>query len=178
MPVTTFEEYRADLTDPQIERYRASQGRSVYRRDSGLLVIPVMGPPGTAPIVARVHAPYGTRTETFQSAKSGMPPVFPAPADTTSGDTLLVADLEFPLPTFDQDGKPVYGVQGEYTYVQPDGGRGPEDQFPINRHPFPTMLDYLTMLPRPKNNPVYDRVFMWNTDSVDVQLLGSYSLIG
>src|SRR4051812_40541949 len=97
MAAATFEEARADLVDLQAHKYRAGSAlESSYERNRGLLVIPVMGPAGTAPVVARVHAPYGVRTVEFAYAKQDAPPLMPAAADTNSGDTILSEGHTFP----------------------------------------------------------------------------------
>lgn len=131
---------RKDLQDVA---FRESTLVSKYDRSLGLLVIPVMGPVGTPPVVVRVHAPVGMRTADFAYTKTGTPPVIPAPVDTPSGDTILSSSLNIVVAriTPDDQNRMLYSISGSYLYVQPDGGRGETSQFPIDKHPFFTPLD-------------------------------------
>lgn len=174
----TFQEYRAELVDTNAHLYRDARSQSAYVRDEGLLVIPVMGPAGTAPAVVRVHAPYGLRRSQFTSQKVGQPPLFPPQADTTSGDKILTSDLVFTTPVPMPDGKLLFGVSGEYVYVQPLGGRGPDSTYPIDRHPYPTLINRLTALPPPTGDSIDDMTWQWNCDFVDARILCSYDLFG
>lgn len=181
----TFEEARPDRRDLQFHRYRGgSELVSRYNRDRGLLVIPVMGPAGTPPVVARVHAPVGYREVNFAYAKSGGPPLMPAAADTQSGDTILSEQHEFPAPGVGQDGRLMFGVRGSFLYVQPYGGRTPEDSFPIDAHPFPSPVDALGEFDMSGLDNV-PASFMsrtihgtYNQQVVDSRLLSSYKIIG
>lgn len=170
---------RPDFTDLQIDRYRDTATiRSSYQRDHGLLVIPVMGPAGTAPVVARVHAPYGTRTTSFNYSKHGSPPLMPSLEDTSSGDVLLAADLSFPAPITDQSGTLIYGAEGELMFVQPLGGRAQGDSFVLDRHPFPTKVDILGAYPSPEMSFPSSIMFgEWNSGSVDTAKLTSSGLV-
>lgn len=187
----TFEEARTDLIDLQAQRYKAGSGlQSHYHRDRGLLVIPVMGAAGTAPVVARVHAPIGYREVDFEYAKQGSPPLMPAAADSHTGDTILTEDHWFPAPSLDTEGQVVYGVRGHFVYVQPLGGRGPDDTFPIDGHPFVTGVDAIpdrrfVVPPRLVTpNLIGDRLVaavvdgMWNREVVDSRMLSAYRIIG
>ena len=170
---------RPDLLDLQIHRYRVGGGTvSTYNRDRGILVIPVMGPEGTPPVQVRVHAPIAVREVEFEYTKQGGPPVFPAPGDTPSGDTILTESLTFHAPITDQSGELVYSVSGAYSYVQADGGRSEGDTFPIDRHPFLTRIDLLGAIPSPQMSPTSE-LFRgrWNIDGVDTTKLASYGLI-
>lgn len=183
----TFEGARLDLVDLQYHRYQGGSNLfSRYHRDRGLLVIPVMGPAGTPPVVVRVHAPVGYREVDFSYAKSGGPPLMPAAADTQSGDTILTEEHNFPAPTPDQDGRLLYGVAGHFTYVQPYGGRTPEDEFPIDAHPFPTQVDALGQVELSgveslgELATVNGRILhgVWNRQVVDSKVLSAYKIIG
>jgi hypothetical protein len=171
----TFEEYRAELLD-NAERYRHSSGGSEFTRDTGILPIPVMGPAGTAPVQVRVHAPVGYRTIRYRAASKRTPPLVPAPADTTGGDTLLTSSITFPTPAPQEDGSLMFGVQCEYTFVQPEGGRGTEDTFPMDKHPYLTLIDAIELLP-PPGSGIRDEVeWHWNCAFYDMRLLGTYNL--
>jgi hypothetical protein len=174
----TFKDYRAQLVDTNAHLYTGSQGSSAYTRDEGLLVIPVMGPAGTAPSVVRVHAPYGVRRSRFAASKLYQPPLFPPAADTTSGDTILHSEITFPTPALGPEGALEFSVAGEYVYVQPDGGRDTESTFPINRHPFPTTINVLNRLRKPAADDGLDMTWHWNCDYIDARLLCSYDLFG
>lgn len=183
----TFEEARADLVDFQAHKYRTGSSlESTYHRERGLLVIPIMGPVGTAPVVARVHAPYGLRTVEFGYSKVDSPPLMPAAADTHTGDTILSETHTFPAPGTNMDGHLVFGVRGTFTYVQPLGGRTPEDKFPIDAHPFPTAIDGLGEFNTAvlTTSPGQDQFMSdaidgrWNRDNVDARVLSAYKIIG
>lgn len=169
----------ADQKDLQYHYYLGTSALSKYSRTQGLLVIPVMGPTGTAPAVVRVSAPYGMREVEFEYRKQGSPPLFPAPADTTTGDVLLTADQEFPAPIPSPQGGLVYGVRGTHTYVQPLGGRAQGDTFPIDAHPIVTRVDTLgedvTELTNPDDLVTYGQ---WTKDGVDTNQLTASKIIG
>lgn len=174
----TFQEYRAKLLDRDAHRYMHSSGESKFVRDEGLLVLPVMGPSGTAPRVMRVHAPFGVRSSVYDGAATGRPPLLPAPGDTGDGDTLMTSSYTFPIPRPNEDGSAIFGVRAEHTYVQPDGGRGAEDTFPMDKHPFPTILDMIEELPPPTGNAADDVDWHWNVAGYPMTLLGTYNLFG
>lgn len=174
----TFQEFRAELVDTNGHLYRDSRVQSAYIRDEGLLVIPVMGPAGTAPSVVRVHAPYGVRRSRFRAEKENQPPLFPPQADTDSGDVILHSEVAFPAPAPNPDGRLVFAVSGEYTFVQPLGGRGPDNTYPIDRHPFPTAVDRIGSLPPPGVDTLDDSTWWWNCEYIDARLLCSYNLLG
>jgi hypothetical protein len=137
-----------------------------------------MGPIGTRPVVVRVHASVGYRSVQFEYAKQLQPPLFPAPADTDSGDTILSSSLVFPVPRINESGDLTFGVSGEYVFVQPGGGRGTEDKFPIDKHPFVSPIDVIDKYPGPYGDPEVDVTWQWNLRSVDARLLGSYGILG
>lgn len=168
-----------NLFDLQVDRYRDQASTvSSYSRDRGLLVIPVMGPAGTAPIIARVHAPYATRTVKINYSKHGSPPMFPALTDTPSGDTLLAENLDLPAPIVDQQGRLVYGISGELVFVQPLGGRTQGSNFPIDRHPFPTPIDLLGAFETPEMSFISQVLYgEWNSQNVETAKLTSSGLI-
>lgn len=185
-PSATYEEARLDLLDLQFHRYRGGGLVSRYHRSRGLLVIPVMGPAGTPPVVARTHAPIGYREVDFNYSKSGGPPVMPAAADTNSGDLILSEEHSFPAPSPDQNGRLLFGVNGHFTYVQPDGGRTPDDTFPIDSHPFPSQVDALGQYDLSATESLTDTATFqdrvvngaWNMQVIDSRLLSSYNIIG
>jgi hypothetical protein len=132
-----------DRYDVQYNSYRKVEVNSSYRRTLGLLTIPVMGPAGTAPVVARVHAPYGTRVSNFDLVKAGAPPVFPKQADTESGDILLGATVSVPAPVLDGEGEAVYQMVGQHVYVQPLGGRKEDSTIKFDGLPFFSIVDMM-----------------------------------
>lgn len=175
----TFAEARSDTYDLQSSQYRKSVVVSRYSRDEGLLTIPVMGPAGTAPVVSRVHAPIGYRHVDFDLARDGAPPVFPAQADTTSGDVILSSDLAFPAP-MGVGAMLVFACRGRYEFVQPGEPRGTESLYPFDRHPFPSMVDALGLVDRARApfgtqgaNTTYN-----TGDGVDARYLSSYGMLG
>jgi hypothetical protein len=174
----TFAAARQKLRDIRADAYLASAGMSTYERDEGLLVIPVMGAVGTAPVVRRVHAPIGYRQSEFSYAKDRVPPLFPAMANTTTGDLILTSELGFPTPRPNTNGDLTFGVTGRYTFVQPSEPRGTESEFPIDKHPYVSALDILHTLPPPTGEPDKDMFWTWNSDAVDARLLCSYDILG
>jgi hypothetical protein len=173
----TFAEARLKLRDLFGHAYRTSVQHSRYRRDEGILVIPVMGPAGTAPAKFRVHAPIGYREFEFEYAKDNTPPLYPAQADTGTGDTFLGADIVFPTPRINDGGWLTFGVRGTYTYVQPEGGRSTEDSYPIDRYPFVTQLDALHTLPAPAGDGLQDAAWTWNSQDIAASLTQSYDIV-
>ena len=166
-----------DLYDFQPHRYSTSKGESSYSHDTGILVIPVMGPVGTAPVTVRTHAPIGFRTYTFEHVKDGTPPILPAMANTPSGDIFLGGAIGFPTPTQNIDNTLRFGQHGEYTYVQAEV-RGSTSVFPIDRHPMPTMIDSLGV------DKLYDLDgqpglldMRWQANGVDAKVLTSYGIV-
>jgi len=133
----------ADRKDLQDLAFRESTLVSKYDRSLGKLTIPVMGPAGTAPVVCRVHAPFGMRFVDFAYTKTGTPPVIPSPTDTPTGDTILSSTMAITVGrlTADDQNRMLYDIKGSYVYVQPNGGRSETSQFPLDKHPFYTPLD-------------------------------------
>jgi len=170
---------RLSMRDGYAQAYRHSASESSYKRNEGLLVIPVMGPAGTAPVVARVHAPYGVREFSFEYAKDRIPPLFPAQATTDSGDTILASVIQFPTPRPNHNGDLTYGVSGTYSYVQPLGGRSTEDGFPIDKLPFVSAIDVLEAMPPPKGSDMIENMnWRWNVSDIPAPLMCSYTIVG
>ncbi len=174
----TYAEARIKTRDYRVEAYRHDTLQSSYERDEGLLVIPVMGAAGVAPAVVRVHAPIGFRKVNFEYAKDRVPPIFPAQADTDSGDTVLTSTLNFPTPALQTNGDLTFGVAGEYVFVQPLGGRSTEDKYPIDKHPYVSIIDAMHTLPHPTPYEVENEMWCWNSQDIDARLLGSYGILG
>ncbi len=175
---TVMSALRPDLIDREAHKYHKSKLLSSYERDTGLIAIPVMGAVGTAPVITRVHAPMGTRRVEFEYIRSGAPPVFPAPADTNTSDTFVSSSLVFPAPT-ETNGNLIFGVRGTYLFIQPDDGRGTESLFPVDAHPFPTLVNALgTVNPQMVDPNLFGGVNTWRTDSVDARALCGYNIMG
>ncbi len=174
----TFQETRAKVYDLNSTAYQRAQLHSSYSRDEGLLVIPVMGPAGTFPKVVRVHAPYGTREAEFDYVREGAPPVFPAQADTGSGDVILSGRVTFPVPQ-ERGSKLVFGARGSYTFVQAAVLRGPDDPYQFDRYPFPSLVDGLGQLnPRGQLGEGQGGYTSYNTAVIDSRYLSSYGILG
>jgi len=168
-----------DQLDLQSDRYRKSTIASKYTRDEGLLVIPVMGPAGTAPTIVRVHAAYGTREVGFDYIKQGSPPLIPSLTDTNSGDILLRTELTIPAPIIDQQNNLVYQTVGGYTFVQPLGGRTQNSVFPIDAHPFATKIDTLGEMEPYLSDPTLRKVDgQWSQQGIDTSILTANKIIG
>ncbi len=169
----------ADRIDLQFSKYQRSGMNSRYKRDEGLLVIPVMGPAGTPSCLVRVHAPVGVRSTDFEYVKQGTPPLIPAMQDTTSGDIFLGAVVEFKAPVMDDQKILMYAARGEYEFVQAAGGRGQGDTFPIDSHPFLTSVDALgELMPNMTSPQDLTTDGLWYEDSVDTNLLTTSKTIG
>jgi hypothetical protein len=173
----TFKAARPQVVDTDTARYLKSSMFSTYDRVEGKIAIPVMGPSGTAPVVVRVHAPIGFRDVEFEMIKEGMPPVFPAMADTASGDTILSGSVEIPKPFLLQNGGLRYGIKGNYSYVQPAGGRATEDVFQTGRNPYYSTLDFVELYPDAPSGVLEGQEWSWNQDGIDARTFGSYRMI-
>lgn len=173
----TNKEIRPDYVDLHKERYLQSEGASQFIRDEGLFVMPVIGPEGSAPVVIRTHAPIGYRRGTYKAVKSKGPPLFPAQADTLSGDIILNSSISFPTPQEGLNMDLVYGVDCDYWYCQALP-RGTEDSFPINSHAFASLVDALGVIPLnalTKNNQIVpDNT--WNSPLVDSKEMQAYKI--
>lgn len=131
--------------DAQSSLYNSNNGGSSYTREEGLLVMPVMGVPGTPPRIVRVHAPYGTREVRFAYSKRGTPPIFPSlgvntPTDPITGnqDIFLSGSLTASTPTIGGNEDQLdYAVTGHYTYIQ-SNLRGPNDNYQTGQIPYQT----------------------------------------
>ena len=168
-----------DQIDLQTARYRKSSIASRYTRDEGILVIPVMGPAGTAPVMVRTHAPYGVREVEFDYIKQGSPPLMPSLTDTNSGDILLKTSVTVPAPATDQQNNLLYQTVGGYTFVQPLGGRSQNDVFPIDAHPFITKVDTLGEMDPYIGDPTLRKVDgQWSQQGLDTAILTANKLIG
>jgi hypothetical protein len=131
-------------------RYDADYNVATYSRDDGLLVCPVMGPPGTPPKIIRTHAGVGFRTQQWGSRKRGAPAPFPAMQDTPSGDTFLGGDLVISAPEVGgNEDQFDYVTTGAYHFVQtvsdsqatyPGSFRTTDDKFQTGRKPYQTNL--------------------------------------
>ena len=181
----TYNQGTPDLYDFQAHRYRTSKGESTYSRDDGILVIPVMGPDGTAPVTVKTHASIGFRVYTFEQVKDGTPPLLPAMADTPSGDVFLGSTISFPTPGQNMKNDLRFGQRGEYTYLQAEV-RGSTSVFPIDRHPMPTMIDslgldrLLELDVQPGPQGLEQVSFLderWQADGVDAMALTSYGIV-
>ncbi len=185
---TVFHEAKPLIVDKQRDNYRHASIKSSYTSDDGILVIPVMGPVGTPPVMARVHAPIGYRTTEYHASKQGSPPVYPAQYDTPSGDIMLSSSVEIPGPVEDSQGKLVFGVRTVYNFVQGleyledgtlyrSGPRKTEDWFPLDKLPFLSMTDTLGAVDRQASGENQGGYNTWNAPLVDSRVLGSYRMI-
>jgi hypothetical protein len=177
MAEETFAATRQKIRDQAAFAYQQAVNFDTYQRFKGVQPIPVMGPVGTPPVLARVHAPYGIRKAEFEYARDRVPPPVPAPADSDSGDTILSAEYVFPTPRVNANGSLTYGVKGELVFVQPLDGRGTESEFPMSLHPFVSPLDAVHTKPGPSGDGEDDLTWQWNSKSYDMRTLGSYGIL-
>ncbi len=88
-----------------------------YEFDSGLLVIPVAGPPGTPPKIVRTHSPLGAKTMVFAGQRVGALPKLPDPTPQNANEILLAGHIKPAVPSLSMDGTPVARVEGSFSYV-------------------------------------------------------------
>jgi len=106
--------------DGQSGAYRRFQAGTNYDNDSGQLVCPVAGPPGTPPRVIQVYAPIEFQTVKFDACKEGTPPIVPQiGVNRQNGAVFLEGTLS--LRPFMADGQNCYNFvsKGEYLFVKP-----------------------------------------------------------
>ena len=124
----------------QTGEYREVDHWSKYKRDEGLLMLPVAGPAGVGedPVeIVRVHAPVGYRTVDWKIHKRGNPPVCPNPNYSGTGnDVLCETAVDVNMPGLTVEGALYdWNVKGSYTYIQRTA-RQASDGFPTGNYPF------------------------------------------
>lgn len=101
------------LPGAQTQRYGAVRQRT---RNEGILVMPVAGPPGTPPMIVRVHAGLDMSTVDFDASKIGEPPIVPAAEPRDPNLILLGGSQTASLPMI-QPGGHIWQLSGHYEYV-------------------------------------------------------------
>lgn len=87
-----------------------------YLFDSGLLQVPIAGPPGTPCEIIRWHAGVGQQLVTFAAQRTGARPELPTPEPQSSNEVLASLHVKPMAPTVMADGTPVCRVEGSYTH--------------------------------------------------------------
>jgi hypothetical protein len=122
--------------------YKRYENANTYRREEGILILPLASSPPTSPtapapplpVVIRIHQPYTVRNNYFNAKKEQTPPVVPG-ASTT--DTLISTTVSVPLPKPNLTGNPtyIYEIEGSYTYLS-SVPYGSTTGFPAGEYPF------------------------------------------
>lgn len=184
------------------EYVNADQQHS-YDDVSGLRVVARCAP-GASPKLVRIHQDYGMRTVSFQSARTGRPPIVPTPGDISVGANVVDKYLggTFALPTPQRDDKGGYNwvVSGTYHYLQVTNRIPGVNVMPTGGLPYPVvptdqianqmLLDYgipvSPLLPNPLDTALtalgaaavkHDEYFPWPFTSLPPQVVTS-GLIG
>lgn len=110
----------------------------------GVAVSPSSNRSGAARLI-RLCGAYGTRTVSFDAARTGMPPILPSAADT-DGDTFVSGAVTLPLPIPDtrNTGYTFRGF-GKYVYLQNDVRVPGTDPLPTGAYPFDTTADFVAV---------------------------------
>lgn len=89
---------------------------SSYEWESGLLQVPVAGPPGSPSVLIQVHAPYSRKTVSWNAQRYGLKPLLPS-ANTGNANEVLYNWVCSPqAPVLSATGTPQYAVSGQYEY--------------------------------------------------------------
>jgi hypothetical protein len=75
----------------------------------------------------------------------------------------------------------VFGVRGEYTFVQPGTGRSTEDSIVFDSHPFPSGVDVLgDQQPQVSNNMSLEDMLsaVWLRQDAPSPMFQSYNMLG
>jgi hypothetical protein len=84
---------------------------------SGLLALPIAGPPGTPPEIVRVHGGMDMLDISFAAGQMGGPMSIPHP-DLGDGNSVLLGGSQVAaLPMEQQQGDHYWDLSGSYTYV-------------------------------------------------------------
>jgi hypothetical protein len=127
MPNTLNPNYISVQDSGQQGMYREQSVINAYRRDEGILVLPLASPKedGTTCEVVRVHQPVAFRDVSYRMCKQFTPPTVPgviplSDIDGSARDCLLGQSVDIPTPGIvegPQGGVPVWTVSGTQTYV-------------------------------------------------------------
>jgi hypothetical protein len=118
--------------------YRVYTLAPSFRVHSGLVQLPVAGPPGTAAVFVRLCAPSGEKVVHYEAVRDGAWPEVPMPEMSQSGnEVFLHADItpQTPIPI---DGERFrYSLSGDYIYGLKVPNT-PQDGFPTGMGPMMT----------------------------------------
>ncbi len=92
-----------------------------YFSEQGLIMCPVMGPPGTPVEIMRVHSGYSTKRVDWKASRLGAKPDLPAPETGTSNETLVCQHIRPQAPGVDANGMNYHSVSGTYEYFVTEG---------------------------------------------------------
>lgn len=166
---SSFSDFTKNRIDLQAVGYEQDGTISSYTIDDGLVIIPIQGPIGTSPVVARIHAPFTTRTTSGSAVKKNAPPLIPAPANTATGHIFIGGSIDLPAPNVTGTPQQLYGVKYTYNFLVPThikiAGAG---KLLFDSHPYMSGVDILGNIPpdvNPANNTDANAKmgYMWNT---------------
>lgn len=144
MPVTPL------LDQGQATIYKSHDCDNTYALESGLTILPLAAvpptsppPPGTAPwspiVQLQLHAPYRLRNVSFDTLKTGGPPMVPAP-QSVGAFTFLSGSLLVKSPRLDASALNFsWDIAGSYTFVEVVASNN-NDGFILGSWPFPTTI--------------------------------------
>jgi len=90
-------------------------GRYDWRE--GLLIIPAAGPPGTPPVICRVHSPYATRAVEWTAERVGARPTVPQPNTGNAQEVPIARSVLVSTPAMQANGQIVTRASGRYVYA-------------------------------------------------------------
>jgi hypothetical protein len=117
-PPVPPEETNLWSTDHQLDPYTAYEINTSYGLNTGILQLPVAGPPGTPPVLIQLHAGAQRKTVAVGGRRAGLPPLMPSSTSLgIDGGVLANFVLSPQSPVLDADGETyVYNTGATYVY--------------------------------------------------------------
>lgn len=108
----------ADPSDGSEGTWDVFQSVANFPTDFGLMVIPVAGPDGTPPVVAKTHAKLAMKSVSWTAKKDGKPGHIPCPEEKDGNEVLLSTALTPAVPKLLTNGLAhSWSIGGVYNYV-------------------------------------------------------------
>lgn len=179
--------------DYQDDRYSRYVSSSEYSFDEGLELVPLCKSASDPPphfVLARRHAPVGTRVVRGGALKHGTPPVLPAMTDTPSGDIFAHGAYNLSHPVSSEvggtEGMRTWEANWEFTYHQAGPFGTARDRYTVFQ---PGYLPGVGIAPVPvgvvkvrpllsTGRPPYVRISTDGTAALILGLLGNIPIIG
>lgn len=111
--------------------------------DTGILAIPLAGPPGTGVKLVRVHAGIETENVSFSADRIGGYPQIPSPTIQDPNVIFLGGTQSAPAPMVQPQGPHRWILTGNYVYVHRQQV-GLDSPIPVPQMPFDSTLTALT----------------------------------